>query len=356
MKSIIKWVVIITLLTISGTAMLAQDETQTEDLPSAFTLNGFTYYAQTWNNCGPATLTMALSYFGYADGQARAASWLKPNYEDKNVSPWQMVEYVNTQVPEIPVYAKMRYGGNLDTLKRFVSNGFPTIIEMGYDPERANQGWMGHYLLVVGYDDAAQQIITYDSYDGQNHPYTYEHVNEYWEHFNFTYIVLFETNEAEQVTQLLGDDADELQNIVNTFEIARNRAIENSGDAFAWFNMGSMLTEIGKRLDDPEMYTQAATAFDQAFGIGMPWRTLWYQFEPYEAYLAVGEYDTVLELANNIRNDGGGQYVEETFYYAGLAREGLGETDRAITNYNNVLQFNPNFSPARERRAALQNG
>ncbi len=356
MKSIIKFIVILALLIISATVAMAQENTDDEILPAAFTLSGFTYHAQTWNNCGPATLTMGLSYFGYTDGQARAAAWLKPNYEDKNVSPWQMVEYVNTQVPELPVFSKMRYGGTLETLKRLISNGFPVIIEAGYDPERAQQGWMGHYLLMTGYDDAAEQFITYDSYDGQNLPYSYEHIEVHWKHFNYTYLVLFELAQEQEVINLLGDDADELQNIVNTFEIARNQAIEDSGDAFAWFNMGSMLAEIGGRLDDTEMYEQAATAYDQAFGIGMPWRTLWYQFGPYEAYLAVGEYDTVLELVNNVRNAGGGQYVEETFYYAARAREAMGETDRAITNYNSVLQFNPNFAPARERRDALTNG
>jgi hypothetical protein len=345
------WITALMLLPLG--AVFAQDAPASEpesetalELPSNHLLSGFTYEAQGWNNCGPATLTMALTFFGYEDNQQRAARWLKPNGEDKNVSPWQMVDYVNTQVPELPVYATKRYGGSLETLKLLVSNSFPVIIELGYDPARAAQGWMGHYLLVIGYDDDRNVFITHDSYDGASLAYSYDHILEFWQHFNYIYMVLYQDYREAELLELLGDDADETQNYINAFEIARAEAIENPTDAFAWFNMGSMLVEL-------EMYDRAEIAFDEARNHGLPWRMLWYQFGPYEAYNAVGRYQDTIELATRTRNDGGGHYVEETFYYAGIAREGLGETQRAIENYRAVLNFNPNFTPARERLDAL---
>jgi hypothetical protein len=343
---------------IPASVAFAQDDTgdtsdaeQVATFPPTYSVDDYTYEAQRWNNCGPATLTMALSHFGYADNQVRAANWLKPNGEDKNVSPWQMTEFVNTQIPEIPVYAITRYGGTLDTLRVLVSHDFPVIIEAGYDPPRANQGWMGHYLLVKGYDDPAETIYTHDSYDGANHPYSYDHVREFWRHFNYTYIVLHEFDQQDELFALLGEDADEYTNYVNAFEIARAEAIANPNDSFAWHNMGSMYVAVGQ-------FEDAATAFDQArtVGDGLPWRMLWYQFGMYEAYDAVGRYDETIALAQRTLNDGGGQYVEESYYYAGIAREGLGDINRAIQNYNQALAFNPNFEPARERRGALQSG
>jgi tetratricopeptide (TPR) repeat protein len=80
---------------------------------------------------------------------------------------------------------------------------------------------------------------------------------------------------------------------------------------------------------------------------------LWYQFGPFEAYNAVERYNDTIQLAQRNLNDGGGQFVEETFYYAGVAREGLGEAQRATDNYRAALAFNPNFVPARERLNAL---
>lgn len=348
----LKWGLLMVLLIAmmpASSAFAQDDTTQVTNLPASFLLNGFTYQAQLWNNCGPATITMALSYYGYVDNQVRAASWLKPNGEDKNVSPWQMAEYVNTQVPELPVFAMVRYGGTLDTLRTLVSNGFPTIIESGYDPERAHQGWMGHYLLVIGYDDARQVIITHDSYDGASLEYSYEHIEQFWQHFNYMYMPIYTANSEATLNDLLGDDADPFVNTVNAFSLAQAEATADPTNAFAWFNMGTNLTNL-------EMYDQAVIAYDQARNLGLPWRMLWYQFGPYEAYNAVGQYETTLSLATAILNDGGGQYVEETYYYAGIAREGLGQTQRAIDNYNAVIAFNPNFTQARERRDALQNG
>ena len=42
-------------------------------------LQGFSHQWQTWNNCGPATITTNLSYFGRPETQADAALLLKPN-------------------------------------------------------------------------------------------------------------------------------------------------------------------------------------------------------------------------------------------------------------------------------------
>ncbi|NWF67674.1 MAG: C39 family peptidase [Chloroflexi bacterium] len=336
------------ILTLLFTLQLAhaQDE-EPQPLPEAFTLYGFTYIPQTWNNCGPATLTMGLTYFGWPADQQLAADYLKPNYEDKNVSPWQMVDYVNTYVSGVG--ALLRVGGTLDTIRTMLVNEFPILIESGYDPVEDDQGWMGHYLLIVGYDDATETITTYDSFDGQNYPYTYAHVEEFWTHFNRTYIVLYQAERESLLLTLLGTDADERQNAINALEQSRGMALDDPTNAFAWHNMGSNFVALG-------MYQEGAVAFDQArtVGVGLPWRMFWYQFGALEAYLAVGRYTDVIAIAQANLNDGGGQYVEETYYYAGQAREGMGELERAMSNYNAAIDFNPNFFPAIEARDALQ--
>jgi hypothetical protein len=317
-----------------------------EPLPASWRLNISGYEPQKWNNCGPATMTNALKFFGYSDTQDRAAKFLKPNGEDKNVSPWQMLEFINTQVPEMDVFGIKRYGGNLELLKRLLVHDFPVIIESGYDPVGENLGWMGHYLLVKGYDDTAQIFTTSDSYGGENKTYTYAHVQEFWQHFNYVYIVLYPAPKEAELMALLGSDANERTNVINAFEIARTEATADQSNKWAWFNMGTNLTML-------ELYPDAAIAFDQARTIGLPFRMLWYQFGPYEAYYHVGRYDDMITLAQQNLNDGGGQYVEETYYYGGLARLGKGETERALSNFESALQFNPNFTPALEAKNKL---
>ena len=320
--------------------------------PPAHEIAGFTHIAQHWNNCGPATLTMALTYFGVPADQTPAANWLKPNTEDGNVSPWQMVDYVNTQLPGT-TRALVRVGGDLMLLKTLIANDFPVVIEQGYDPEPDRLGWMGHYLLVMGYDDSTQQFNSQDSYLGPNTKYTYSHIEEFWKHFNNTYIVLYDFNREADLLALLANNADTQQNYLNALEKNRQLALQSPNDAFAWFNMGTNYVALADV--DAKAYEYAAAAYDQARNIGLPWRMLWYQFGPYEAYNAVGRYQDVINLARILLDEPGtSQHIEETYYYAGVAREGLGERDRALNNYIEALNQNPNFAPAKEARDRLQ--
>lgn len=330
---------------VAALVLSAKNAHAQDALPSSWHLDGITHIYQGWNNCGPATLTMGLTYFGHDADQYPAAQWLKPNSEDKNVSPWQMMEYVNSQTGGT-VYALERQGGTLERLKALIASNFVVIIEEGYEPPGENLGWMGHYLLVSGYDDATQQFTTQDSYKGANILYSYDHISEYWSHFNNLYLVLYDISREAELMTLLGTDADERQNYQNALVQATEAARADQTDAFAWFNIGTNYVGLGD-------YERAAAAFDQARNAGLPWRMMWYQFGAFEAYQQVGRFQDMIDLAAANLSDGGGQFVEETFYYGALAREGLGERSRAIDNLNGALAFNPNFTPARIVRDQL---
>ena len=56
---------------------------------------------------------------------------------------------------------------------------------------------------------------------------------------------------------------------------AQADAARDANNAFYWFNLGATYNALGE-------YDKAATAFDQALALGLPWRMLWYQFGPYE--------------------------------------------------------------------------
>jgi hypothetical protein len=340
--------VVVRLSLIAAAGLMALSASLAAAQPASFQLTGVTHIYQDWNNCGPAALTMGMTFFGYPADQYPAAQWLKPNSEDKNVSPWQMVAYVNEQ-SGTSIRALYRHGGTMPLIKTLLSHQFPVLVEAGYDPPQDAQGWMGHYLLVTGWDDSQGVFFTQDSFNGPNHPYPYAYFDEFWRHFNRLYIVLYPAAAENQVLALLGADADPRQNYANAFRAAQQEAIANPNDPFAWFNMGTSLVGL-------EMYVEAAAAYDRARAIGLPWRMLWYQFGMYEAYYHVGRYDDVLALARAKLEDGGGQYVEETFYYGGLARAARGEIERAMSNFNGAIAFNPNFTPAREARARLQGG
>lgn len=319
--------------------------------PAAYKLDldRLTFQYQTWNNCGPANLSMALSFFGYNKNQEVAARFLKPNKEDKNVSPSQMADYVNQQQTGVPARAVYRIGGDMALLKLLLSNDFPVIIEKGYDVD--DLGWMGHYLFLVGYDDASQLFYGYDSYLGhgnlQGLPESYSDLEYYWEHFNNTFIALYDPAREAQLMALLGDRADPLQAAQHALQVAKDKAAVNPNDNWAWFNIGTAYTQLGD-------YERAAQAFDQAFILGMPWRTLWYLHDPYIAYYAMERYDDI--LAHTRATESTTVYVEETFFYRGVVYAAQGDANAAINAFTTALQYNNNYEAARIARDALQNG
>lgn len=313
--------------------------------PMAARLNGFTPVQQTWNNCGPATMTMALSYFGWTGTQEIAASFLKPEPEDKNVTPPEMVALVNEQTD---VRAVTRAGGSLELVKTLIARGFPVIISIGFMPE--GEDWLGHYRLIVGYDDARQAAFAYDSYLGtgdslQGIAISYEQLIADWRPFNQTFIVLYQPAQEEEIREALGDLADPAAAAAHALDRARKESRENPRDGFAWFNIGTALVAL-------ERYEEAAVAYDEARRAGLPWRMLWYQFGPYEAYFNTGRYDDVLALVQvNLNN--GGAYVEETYYWQGRVYAAQGRMQDAEQAFRNALQANARYTAAQQALATL---
>jgi len=314
--------------------------------PPSARLSNIRYEEQGWNNCGPTTMTMALSYYGYSENQYAAARWMKPHTEDKNVSPWQMVRFVHENTGLKALY---RYGGTIDLLKRLIAAGFPVVIEKGFQP--AGEDWMGHYLLLMGYDDAQQRFLAYDSYlghgNGNGLPHPYSVLDENWRHFNRVFIVVYEPSREMALREVLGDYADPVYGYQAALEAARAEATRNPNDKWAWFNMGTSYTLLND-------YQSAEVAYDQAFQLQLPWRMLWYQFGPYEAYFNVGRYDDVLTLAEANRNIT--PYVEETYYWKGVVYAAQGNTQSALQELDRALFYNRNFIPAQEAKAQVEAG
>jgi hypothetical protein len=137
-------------------------------LPVSVYLEGVRPEQQRYNNCGPATLSMNLSFWKWTGDPAikveipqdHIAPILKPYKEDKNVMPYEMKNYVDEYTP---LNAIVRMGGDLQTLKTLVNAGFPVLVEKGFEGTNF-EGWMGHYNLVIGYDDNKQVFTTQDSY------------------------------------------------------------------------------------------------------------------------------------------------------------------------------------------------
>jgi hypothetical protein len=316
-------------------------------IPDQILLSGIRHEYQKRNNCGPATLAMALSFWGWEGDQRDTGAVLKPLPSDKNVMPYEIADFVEIN---IGMKAVVRYAGDLDLVKQLIASGFPVMIEKGKDH---NTGWVGHYQLLAGYDDAQGHFNAYDSLNGE---FTegrtlivpYETVEPHWLAFNYAYIVIFPADRENEVFRILGSDQDETSNLYKAADRASIN-IFNSSDRelfFAWYNRGTSLM----RLAD---YGGAAQAYDEAFNVyasldpkDRPWRILWYQTGPYFAYYFTGRYYDVINLANQTLDLMPDPVLEESYYWRGLAKEGLGDIAGAIEDLRTSLVHHPDFEPS----------
>lgn len=316
-------------------------------LPDRVVLEGMGVIKQSFNNCGPANLTQVLNWYGSDITQEDVASYLKPNPEDRNVSPWQISDYVNEQMSEYK--AITRSGGDLEMIKRFLAAGFPVVIEKGY--ELPESGWWGHYLTVYGYDDELEELYSQDTYlgpfDGSGRTDSYRDFLPFWQQFNNTFYVVYKPEQEETVKSLMGEEMfDDIKMWQKVAANAEQETIARPDDVFSWFNLGTALTRIGGLTGEQKYYQGGAQAFDKARELGLPPRMLWYQFEPYLAYLRTDRYQDIVDLADATLETQGGRNVEETFWYKGHALAYLGDVDGAITAYRTSLSVNENFYPA----------
>jgi hypothetical protein len=323
------------------------------ELPDLIRLDGVPIIPQKFNNCGPTNLTLVLNYYGIEVDQFDIAAVVRPNYEDRNVSPHELVEYVRN---ETELHAGAYPGGELTILRHLLAAGFPVIVEKGLVPDEAT-GWMGHYLTLVGYDDAAERFAVRDTFLGpwrEDGFMAYEDFQYYWQQFNDTFIVIFDPEESETVSEILGEGfSGERAMWHRAADRARVAIAADVQNAFAWFNLGSSLTALALLDEGGGDFGPAAAAFDQARLLGLPPRMLWYQFGPYEAYLANGRYTDVIDLTDLILSNQGGRNVEETFLYRGYALRALGDENAAGQAFSRAIQLNPGSNIARRAESAL---
>ncbi len=323
-------------------------------LPASIQLRGVRHEYQKWNNCGPATLSMALSFWGWQGDQRDTAAYLKPNPRDKNVMPYEMAGYVED---ETDLSVIVRVGGDLDLIKRFVAAGIPVVVEKGFEGAGFD-GWMGHYEVITGYDDARQRFTAQDSYIMPDLPVSYADLLAYWRAFNYLYLVVYPADRQAEVMSLLGSHADEAANNQAAAQRSSDEVFASSGrdQFFAWFNRGTNLV----RLQD---YAGAAQAFDEAYALDAelaisdpehrPWRMLWYQTGPYFAYFFTGRYGDVINLATQTLVNASEPTLEESWYWRARARAAIGDSAGAVEDLRMSLGYHEGFAPSLELLQAL---
>jgi hypothetical protein len=308
-------------------------------IPAAIQLPAPLWEQQGANNCGPATLALYLRYYGWQGNQDDIAQVVKPVPEDRNVNPEELVYFVRTHAGWLR--AEFRVGGDLQLIKQLIAAGFPVMIEESFyfdTPFWPNDDlWAAHYLLLTGYDEAAQTFTGQDSFHGPNQVISATTLDGYWQIFNRVYLLVYPPTQEESLKAILGDNWDPDLNRQHALEVSQAETQSQPGNAYAWFNLGSNLVYF-------ERYGEAASAYDTARNLGLYQRMLRYQFGPFFAYFNDGETTeliTVTEYALERTPNS-----EEALLWHGWAKYRLGKKLEAIANWQKALEYHPGYQDA----------
>ena len=299
------------------------------------------YEKQTANNCGPAALSMLLHMVGWSGSQKDISDVIKPVNGDRNVNPEEMAYWVRNFAGWLRI--EYRVGGDILTLKRLISTGYPVIVEGTTSLNPDDTGWpdddlwAAHYLLLTGYDDATSTFIAQDAYRGPDKTIPYEQLEAEWKPFNYVYMVVYLPEKEPELQTLLGSNWDPDLNRQNALAIAQAATVNDPSDAFAWFNLGSNLVYFDRHFE-------ANDAYDKARELGLPQRMFRYQFGPFLANFHSNRNQDLLALTDYALQRT--EMSEETWLWHGWGLYRNGDTNGAVEDWRRALSVRPGYEDA----------
>lgn len=284
------------------------------------------------NNCGPTTAAIAISNYGILRTQTDAVNALKPNPKDVNVGPDEIVNYIRSE----GLQAQVRVNGSRDLVMLFLSNDIPVVVEQWM----LDDGGMGHYRLVTGYNRERGTVTFDDSFYGPDQRWTWEDFEARWGEFNASHIFIpvYRPEQEPLVRAILGPDASDAQMWQRAEGAARAAIDAAPGNSRQWFALGDAL--LNQNRND-----EALQAYEKAYALGLPMRYHWYQFGHFEALARAGRWQRLLQLTQPVLDRA--PVHEEMLSYRGLALRNLGDKDGAREAYRQALAANRFYQPAR---------
>lgn len=322
----------------------AQEQEVMIKTPSqSYVIPSASYVSQTFNNCGPATLSMALSYFGQHITQDELREQMRPfnnpggGNDDKSVFASEFVEYGH----KYGMLGIARPNGTSELLKTFIANDIPVIVRTWLHPHED----IGHFRIVRGYDDTKGVFIQDDSYEGRNLEYTYSTFDEIWKPFNYGYIVIYPSEKQEVVEKIVGQDIDENVAYKNALERANTNLAASPNSVYDLFNASTAYYHLGNPQKSVEYYEKAQSQ-------SLPPRMLWYQYEPLKAYLDIKDYERVFALTDWIITNNNIAF-SEMYILRGKAYLAQGNKDAARAEFEKAVYYNKNLTIAKEALNSL---
>ncbi len=311
--------------------------------PEQKILPGGTHVFQTFNNCGPAAMSMALSYFGINETQQKLGELLRPyqnkqgDNDDKSVTLSELARLA----PEYNLLAYHRPNGTLEIVKQFIAHDMPVVTRTWLKPNDD----IGHFRVIKGYDDATGEFIQDDSLQGKNLRYSYTLFIDLWKKFSYEYVVFVPREKQEIAEAILGTNTDEKFAWNAAVRLSQEEIAVNPDDVYARFNLSVAYYHTGN-------YQQSVKEFEQ-IEARLPFRMLWYQIEPILSYYEIGAYDTLFAVTDGVLKNQNRAF-SELYFIRGQAYEQQQRIPQAIAEYRKAVLYNSAYKPAITALAKLQ--
>lgn len=309
--------------------------------PDKHMIKNIMHVYQTFNNCGPAGLSMLLNYYGVNDSQDSIAAQIRPyqhpkgDNDDKSVNFDEFADYIK----KYNLSSINRPNGDIELLKHFTANDIPVLVRSWLNPNDD----IGHFRLVRGYDQSERTVIQDDSYHGSKLRISYVDFLSMWEPFGYEYFVIFQEKDRELINKIIGEDINEETAWKNFVERSQT-AVENSrNNPYPNFNLSAAYYHLGE-------YEKSVEAFEKVEN-QLPKRMLWYQIEPILSYQKLKKFDKVFEMTENILSNGNRAF-SELYMIRGEIYMEQDRLNEAKSEFEKALQFNKYFKPAEN---AIQN-
>ncbi len=224
-------------------------------LPARADLGPMRHIWQTLNNCGPASVVMALSVFGIDADQEVARLALRGPDIRRGMGPAPVDPWVNELYG---LRSISRLNGTNDLIKRLVVNGFaPMVTQWLQDPSISR---IAHWRTVRGYDDDAKAFYVNDPMLGNSVALSYEWFNANWQPFSYRWMVLYEPKDQQRLQQLVGTDWSEAGMRDAFYARAKVDAYVQETSA-AWLTYGEAAYQDG-------WFAEAVAAFERGMQLG----------------------------------------------------------------------------------------
>ena len=312
-------------------------------IPDKKTLDNTYHIFQSFNNCGPAALSMALSYYGIQVSQYELGSALRPyqvtngDNDDKSVTLNEIAE----KAKEFGLTPILRPMGDEEVIRQLIANDMPVITRTWTKPDED----IGHFRIIKGYDNERKIFIQDDSLQGKNLEYSYNDFEQLWKKFNYEYLVLVPSDKLELAKSIIGENIDEKLAWSNAVKNSENELHNDPEDIYARFNLSVAYYKIGDFKNSIMEFEKIESA--------LSFRTLWYQIDPIKAYFETGNYNKVFQITDRILNNQNRAF-SELYILRGKSYQNLGQPELAREEFRKAVYYNESLKEAQELLSVMQ--